>query len=838
MLDQQQELRFCKARRGAIARDFARLNPEQQKAVLATEGPLLLLAGAGSGKTTVLIHRIANMMKYGRGSDCGEVPEGVTEDDLAFLEAYAETGEGDKGRQERLCRLECAAPWTILAITFTNKAAGELKDRLSAMLGPAANDVWASTFHSACVRILRRDIDRLGFSSSFTIYDTDDSLRVVKDILKDLNLDDKQFAPRSVLGYISRAKDAIKLAPEYLAECEKSGDFRLTKIAKVYMEYQRRLWEANALDFDDIILHTVRLLKGFDDVREFYQKKFRYVLIDEYQDTNNLQYLLASTLAGGYENFCVVGDDDQSIYRFRGATIENILSFEKQYRGARVIRLEENYRSTGHILDAANAVIRNNQGRKGKELWTRAGAGDKLQLYSAMNESDEARYVAAKILEHYSQGRKWKDHAVLYRMNAQSNQLEQAFKRDGVPYRIIGGTRFFDRAEVKDMIAYLAVLNNPEDDLRLIRIINNPPRGIGAKTVEAAQDIARRDGNPLYAVIDNAAMYPELRKAAPRLSAFTGLIQGLHLLLAENQLTLPGFYEELLARTGYAVMLETKNTVEDRTRLENVRELLTSINSYLENRADPSESLSDALHGFLDEIALYTDIDSHDPNQDCVVMMTMHAAKGLEFPVVFVVGAEEGIFPGIRAIGETEEMEEERRLCYVAMTRAKEQLFLTCASQRMLFGRTSANRPSRFVEEIPPEHLERSGKTFLSDSAGDWGGVPSRTSGFDGYAGRPAYGEAAQGGRGAYGRRSAYGAGYSAGVGGRSAYGAGRTAAPESGPAIQLSKGDTVRHKAFGRGMVLSVQAMGGDALVEIAFDNVGTKRLMLKSAAAYLTKQ
>ena len=838
MLDQQQELRFCKARRGAIARDFARLNPEQQKAVLATEGPLLLLAGAGSGKTTVLIHRIANMMKYGRGSDCGEVPEGVTEDDLAFLEAYAETGEGDKGRQERLCRLECAAPWTILAITFTNKAAGELKDRLSAMLGPAANDVWASTFHSACVRILRRDIDRLGFSSSFTIYDTDDSLRVVIDILKDLNLDDKQFAPRSVLGYISRAKDAMKLAPEYLAECEKSGDFRLTKIAKVYMEYQRRLWEANALDFDDIILHTVRLLKGFDDVREFYQKKFRYVLIDEYQDTNNLQYLLASTLAGGYENFCVVGDDDQSIYRFRGATIENILSFEKQYRGARVIRLEENYRSTGHILDAANAVIRNNQGRKGKELWTRAGAGDKLQLYSAMNESDEARYVAAKILEHYSQGRKWKDHAVLYRMNAQSNQLEQAFKRDGVPYRIIGGTRFFDRAEVKDMIAYLAVLNNPEDDLRLIRIINNPPRGIGAKTVEAAQDIARRDGNPLYAVIDNAAMYPELRKAAPRLSAFTGLIQGLHLLLAENQLTLPGFYEELLARTGYAVMLETKNTVEDRTRLENVRELLTSINSYLENRADPSESLSDALHGFLDEIALYTDIDSHDPNQDCVVMMTMHAAKGLEFPVVFVVGAEEGIFPGIRAIGETEEMEEERRLCYVAMTRAKEQLFLTCASQRMLFGRTSANRPSRFVEEIPPEHLERSGKTFLSDSAGDWGGVPSRTSGFDGYAGRPAYGEAAQGGRGAYGRRPAYGAGYSAGGGGHSAYGAGRTAAPESGPAIQLSKGDTVRHKAFGRGMVLSVQAMGGDALVEIAFDNVGTKRLMLKSAAAYLTKQ
>ena len=834
MLNQQQELQFCKARRMAIARDFPRLNPEQQKAVLATEGPLLLLAGAGSGKTTVLIHRIANLIKYGRGSDSTEIPESVTEDDIRFLEGYAKTGQGDQYRQERLCRLESAAPWTILAITFTNKAAGELKDRLAAMLGPAANDVWASTFHSACVRILRRDIDKLGFSSSFTIYDTDDSIRVVKDILKELNLDDKQFAPRSVLGYISRAKDAIKLAPEYLAECEKSGDFRLIKIAKIYLEYQHRLWEANALDFDDIILHTVRLLQGFEQVRTYYQKKFRYVLIDEYQDTNNLQYLLASILAGGYENFCVVGDDDQSIYRFRGATIENILSFEKQYQGARVIRLEENYRSTGHILDAANAVIRNNQGRKGKELWTKAGAGDPLQLYTAMNESDEARYVAAKILENFGQGRRWKDHAVLYRMNAQSNQVEQAFKRDGVPYRIIGGTRFFDRAEVKDMIAYLAVLNNPEDDLRLTRIINNPPRGIGARTIETAQELARRDESSLYAVIDNANLYPELQKAAKKLAEFTRLIQDLHLLLVENQLSLSDFYEELLVRTGYAVMLETKNTVEDRTRLENVRELLTSINSYLENRADPEESLSDALHGFLDEIALYTDIDSHDPNQDCVVMMTMHAAKGLEFPVVFVVGAEEGIFPGIRAIGETEEMEEERRLCYVAMTRAKQQLYLTCANQRMLFGRTSANRPSRFVEEIPPEHLERSGKTFLSGSTEDWGGMPSRISGYGGYGGRP--------------QRSAYGVG-------RQDYGGGRPAAPQATgtprnlgrdktrpvqnavPSLQLSKGDIVNHKAFGRGMVLSVQAMGGDALVEIAFDNVGTKRLMLKSAAAYMTK-
>ena len=843
MLNEEQQLRFAKARREAIAREFSHLNPEQQRAVLATEGPLLLLAGAGSGKTTVLIHRIANLMKYGRGSDSMEVPGFVTEEDLAFLERYAKTGEGDKLSQERLCRLEPAAPWTILAITFTNKAAGELKDRLSNMLGPAANDIWASTFHSACVRILRRDIEKLGFSSSFTIYDTDDSLRVIKDCLKDLSLDEKQFPPRSVLGYISRAKDQMLLAQDYQQQCEKSGDFRLSKIAKIYVEYQRRLWEANALDFDDIILHTVRLLKGFAEVREFYQKKFRYVLIDEYQDTNNLQYLLASTLAGGYENFCVVGDDDQSIYRFRGATIENILSFEQQYKGARVIRLEENYRSTGHILDAANAVIRNNQGRKGKELWTKAGAGEKLKLYSAMNESDEGQYVAARILENFSKGRAWKDHAVLYRMNAQSNQLEQAFKRNGVPYRIIGGTRFFDRAEVKDMIAYLAVLNNPEDDLRLTRIINNPPRGIGNTTVERAQQIARREGASLYAVIDNAGMYPELERAGKKLGEFTALIKGLHALLEENQLSLADFYEELLLRTGYAVMLESKNTVEDRTRLENVRELLTSINGYLENRADPEESLGDALHGFLDEIALYTDLDSHDPNQDCVVMMTMHAAKGLEFPVVFVVGMEEGIFPGIRAIGETEEMEEERRLCYVAMTRARQELYLTCARQRMLFGRTSANRPSRFTDEIPPEHLERSGRSYLSGEDAGWGGVASRTSGYEGYgdAGRRDYGSRSSFDQrpASYGgfERSASRPHYGAGRGTSASYTASGVGKAGAGTGLSLMKGDQVRHKAFGKGMVLSVQPTGGDTLVEIAFDNVGTKRLMLKFAAAQMEK-
>ena len=823
MLDHQLEQRFTAARRAAIARDFASLNEQQRQAVLDTEGPLLLLAGAGSGKTTVLINRVANLMRYGRGSDSPEVPQWVTEEDLDFLETYARTGEGDRLRMEELCSLDPAAPWTILAITFTNKAAGELKERLGAMLGPQAENVWASTFHSACVRILRRDIERLGFASSFTIYDTDDSLRVIKDCLKTLELDDKQFPPRSVLGYISRAKDQMLLAPDYLAQKEKEGDFRLIRIAKVYVEYQRRLWEANALDFDDIILHTVRLLQQFEEVRAYYQRKFRYVLIDEYQDTNNLQYLLASTLAGGYENFCVVGDDDQSIYRFRGATIENILSFEQQYPTCRTIRLEENYRSTKHILEASNAVIRNNQGRKGKELWTKAGEGEKLTLYTAMNENDEAQYVAARVLEDFSQGRAWKDHAVLYRMNAQSNQLETAIKRNGVPYRIIGGTRFFDRAEVKDMIAYLAVLNNPEDDLRLQRIVNNPPRGIGAKTMETAQEVARREETSLFSVLDNARMYPELERSAAKLAVFTNLMGELSALLPT--LPLDQFYEELMIRTGYATMLESKNTVEDRTRLENIRELLTSIRGYMENAGEEP-----TLAGFLDEIALYTDLDSHDPDQDCVVMMTMHSAKGLEFPVVFVVGAEEGIFPGIRAIGEPEEMEEERRLCYVAMTRAKEKLYLTCAGQRMLFGRTSSNRPSRFVEEIPPEHLERSGRTFL-DREESWGGMPSRTSGYGGY-GKPERSPYDQRPQTSGGQRRDYG-GFSRAMGSGSS-------SVSTAPKTDLSafhKGDMVRHKAFGQGMILSIQKMGGDALVEIAFDNVGTKRLMLKSAAAHMTK-
>lgn len=818
MLNHDQEILFAKTRRSVIQGEFKSLNPMQQQAALATEGPLLLLAGAGSGKTTVLIHRVANLMKYGRGSDCDEVPERVTEEDLAFLQDYAaRPSPQDRDRAENLCKQEPAAPWSILAITFTNKAAGELKERLERMLGPAANDIWAATFHSACVRILRRDIERLGFHKSFTIYDSDDSQRVVKDILKSQNLDDKTFAPRMVLGYISRAKDAMKMAPEYAAECQKSGDFRQQKIASIYSEYEKRLREANALDFDDIILHTVCLLRDFEEVRTYYQNKFRYVLIDEYQDTNQLQYQLAAHLAGKYENICVVGDDDQSIYRFRGATIENIMSFESQYKGARVIRLEQNYRSTKTILEASNAVIRNNQGRKGKQLWTEHEDGDKVELYTAMNENDEAQYVAAQILEGYRQGRKWRDHAILYRMNAQSNQLEQAFKRNGVPYRIIGGTRFFDRAEVKDMLAYLCVLNNPDDDLRLMRIVNTPARGIGLTTMEKAQAIAREEELSLWTVVSRAQYYPDLQKAAAKLAAFVNMMTELRELAPTMELT--AFYEEVVARTGYAIMLEAKNDIENRSRLENVHELTSSIAGYLENAEEPS------LSGFLDEVALYTDLDNHDPNEDSVVMMTMHAAKGLEFPVVFVVGAEEGIFPGIRSIGEPEEMEEERRLCYVAMTRAKQRLYMTSASQRMLFGRTSSNRPSRFVGEIPEEWVNRSGRSLYDSGDGnDWGYSQSRPT--PGYRGGESYG----------GERVARPNAVSIPRPTQPS----RTVIRPTAPAAVLpafNKGDMVTHKAFGKGLVISVQKMGGDALLEIAFDNVGTKRLMLKAAAVHMQK-
>ena len=817
MLSEEKQIQFAALRRRLIARAFGHMNPRQLEGVLATEGPLLLLAGAGSGKTTVLIHRIANLLRYGRGSDSQEVPDYVTEEDLAFLAAYEGNPDPipqETSRAQLLCALEPAAPWQVIAITFTNKAAGELKQRLEDKIGPDARDVWAATFHSACVRILRRDIEKLGFPSAFTIYDTDDSLRVIKECLKELNLDDKAFPPRSILGYISRAKDEGLLAADYLDQCRAKGDFRLQKIANVYLAYQKKLWAAGALDFDDIILHTVRLLQQFPEVREFYQRKFRYVLIDEYQDTNHLQYLLAALLAGGRKNICVVGDDDQSIYRFRGATIENILSFESEYKNARVIRLEQNYRSTGNILEAANAVIRNNRGRKGKNLWTDHGEGEKVRFYTAGNEREEGMYIATQLLKAYGEGKQWRDCAVLYRMNALSNQVEMALKSNSIPYRVVGGFRFFERAEVKDMLSYLCVIHNPHDDLRLLRVVNNPPRGIGAKTMETARSIAAREERSLWDVLTRAGQIPELHKAAPKFQKFVDLIQAMQRLCQEVEL--PEAYETLIQESGYAAMLSAKQDNESKSRLENIHELSSSISGYLENAEDPS------LGGFLDEVALYTDLDGVEDADNCVTLMTMHAAKGLEFPVVFAVGMEEGVFPGYRAIGEEEELEEERRLCYVALTRAKERLYLTCASQRMLFGRTSANLPSRFVQEIPDEHLEKGGKVrrpqgeTFRDS--DWSGEESFSQ-----VRQPINPRVRT---------------YAPPSGTKAPQAAYRKPAPKAQPLLQLRKGDMVRHAAFGTGMVLSIQPMGGDALIEVAFDNVGTKRMMLKAASQFMTKQ
>ena len=808
------EERYIAARRAVIERRYDRLNPCQREAVLTTEGPLLLLAGAGSGKTTVLINRVDNLLSFGKGSDTDYVPEWATAEDLAFLEGFPkEPTPEDWGEARRLCAVEPAVPWSVIAITFTNKAAGELKERLARMCGPAANDIWAATFHSACVRILRCDIERLGagFDSNFTIYDSDDSKRVIKDILKDLSLDEKEFSPRSVLAIISNAKDKDQSPEDFARDAASSYDWRMPRIAEIYKGYERRLRDANALDFDDIILHTVHLLMKDEEVRTYYQRKFRYVLIDEYQDTNHLQYMLARILAGGHENICVVGDDDQSIYRFRGANIENILNFEEQYTVCRTIRLEQNYRSTQNILDAANAVIRNNVGRKGKTLWTESGPGEKVTIKTVFNEGDEANFVAGKIMENYGQGGNWRDHAVLYRMNAQSNALEMAFKRNGIPYKVYGGLKFFDRAEVKDMLAYLCVINNPADDLRLRRIVNIPVRGIGNTTMEKVQYAAALEGESLYQIMKEAGRFPALKAAAGKIAAFVDMIEDLR--ARENAMELPEFYDLVCEKTNYIQALEAKGDMESRGRIENVQELRSSMIGFLES--DPEVR---SLSGFLDTVALFTDMDEADSDDNSVSLMTMHSAKGLEFPAVYVVGMEEGIFPGGRAAGESEEMEEERRLCYVAMTRARERLTMTTARQRMLYGRTTSNTPSRFLKEVPEENSEWLSRADQYARRDEWegGGFGGSSFGAAGFYETP--------------RRAAQPAARP--VSQTSGFTTGKVSS-----GISLNKGDMIRHRTFGRGLVLSVRAMGGDALIEVAFDDVGTKKLMLKAAGAHIER-
>ena len=769
-------------RRQVMEKEFSRMNPMQREAVFTTEGPLLILAGAGSGKTTVLVNRIANIVKYGCAYGAREFSVSLTEEEIRMLEEYRDGTQEYTDEIADLLAVRPAKPWQILAITFTNKAAGELKERLEAMLGPDGQDIWASTFHSTCARILRRDGESIGYTSHFTIYDTDDSKRVMKECQRLLNIDDKMLSHKTLLHEISHAKDSLISPEDYLNDA--GDDVRLRKIGEAYRLYEKLLRDADAMDFDDMIVNTVKLLEENEEVRTRYQNRFRYVMVDEYQDTNHAQYRLTSLLAGGSGNLCVVGDDDQSIYRFRGATIENILSFEEQYHKAKGIRLEQNYRSTQNILDAANAVISHNTERKGKNLWTANGPGEKIVVDNAFDEQEESTFIADTIMDSVKGGRKWSDHAVLYRMNAQSNAIERTFVRMGVPYRVIGGHRFYERKEIRDALAYLSVISNPADNIRLRRIINEPKRGIGATTINHAAQIAAGLGLSLYEVISHADEYEQLVRAAPRLRAFTQIIDGLA--EAAEELPLNELFEKAMRDTGYLDSLALdRETYQD--RLENIQELSSNLLRYSEDNEEGD------LNGFLEEVALMTDIDNYNEEADTVVLMTLHSAKGLEFPVVFIPGMERGIFPGIQSLYSASEMEEERRLAYVGITRAKERLYLTHARTRMLYGSTSHNAPSPFLEEIPEGLVEEKRKVTLSQQkpSVQRAAKPKKT--FD--------------------------------------HSFGPAAPKPSAPAGSYRVGDTVGHKLFGTGVVLSAQPMGNDTLLEIAFEKAGTKKLMANFA-------
>lgn len=782
-------------RRAVLEKDFARMNDRQKQAVFTVNGPLLILAGAGSGKTTVLINRIANILRYGDAYNSTYLRDDLDENDIAACKTYIENGTPLTTESQEHLSVSACAPWRIMAITFTNKAAGELKDRLCAMLGETANDIWASTFHSTCARILRRDGERIGYSSHFTVYDTDDQRRLMKSILKELDISEKNITPKSILNEISRAKDSLISPAEYALTV--GDDFRLKIISRAYTTYQKRLEDADAMDFDDLINKVVELFKKCPDVLEYYQNRFRYLMVDEYQDTNHAQYTFVRMLAEKSGNLCVVGDDDQSIYKFRGATIENILSFENTFQNATVIRLEQNYRSTQNILDAANAVIEHNTERKGKTLWTQNGTGAMIHLHTAENETDEAERITKIILDGVAAGRKFSDYAVLYRMNSQSLTFERNFAKSGVPHRIIGGTRFYERREIREMIAYLSVINNPSDEMRLRRIINTPKRSIGDRSVEVAAQIGQQTGETLFEVVSHAKDYPALSRAANKMTLFAAQMQGLIELNNDEKVTLGELYDELVERIDYLNFLKTDDPESAEDRAANVQELASNLRRFEEE--NPEGTLSD----FLEEVSLITDIDNYDNNADSVVLMTVHSAKGLEFPVVFLPGMEENIFPGMASVYVPSEVEEERRLAYVAITRAKEELYIFHAESRMIFGMTNRNRVSRFVEEIPETLIEH---TRSRDYSARPVSMPS-------FGGAKPFGEAPK-------TKSVAEAG-------------GFMPKPrvKPAPAGTYRVGDTVLHKAFGTGLIVSATPMANDTLLEVAFDKVGTKKLFANFA-------
>ena len=749
-------------------------NKEQQRVINTVDGPVLVVAGAGTGKTATIVKRIEHIIADGY-----------------------------------------ALPWQVLAITFTNKAAGELKERLEGAIGVEANDIWAHTFHSMCGRILRRFGERLGYSQHFTIYDTDDHKRVMKRVQKHLGIEDKFINHRSILAEISRAKDSLIDYKEYMAETQ--NDFRRAKIAQCYEAYQKELKKADAMDFDDMIFNTVELFRSNPDVLKMYQKQFKYVIVDEYQDTSYAQYVLTYLLAGGYHNICVVGDDDQSIYRFRGATIENIMRFKERYEdeGLTVIQLElaENYRSMQNILNAANSVIKNNKTRLAdKTLRSYKGEdGDRVVLFTALNELDEAQFIVDEINENVAKGMSYRDHAVLYRMNAQSRNIEIMLAKSGISYKIIGGNRFFDRKEIKDIISYFAVINNPADNVRLHRIINTPKRGIGDTMFNYILEIAAINEMTAFEVCEHADEFTKTARSAGKLTAFCDMIKRFRALVDEG-MTMSDLLQEILSETQYFQYLDEEDPTKSEDRKNNVQELSSMLIKYQEEDDEFS------LNEFLEDVALVSDIDSYNEDDDCVVLMTIHSAKGLEFPVVFIPGLEEGIFPGNQSLYSDEELEEERRLAYVGITRAREKLYLINSRQRMLYGTTQRNMPSRFVREIDSDIIEDRTVETAPKSYGFTGGI---TGGYDHGFGKPK--TAAR-----YAKSVSIGSEKRSSSSAHSFGQAGNTAEK---PPVDYKVGDTVKHKSFGTGVILSVKPMGNDMLMEIAFDKSGTKKVMANFA-------
>lgn len=774
---------YTELKRRALETYFSRANEMQKRAIFRVKGAVLIIAGAGSGKTTVLVNRIANMMRFGNAY-YDEEERGLTPEQERFLEDFPNLPKTPENasRLAEIVAVEPVNPWNILAITFTNKAAGEMRDRLARIIGEGAEKINASTFHSACVKILHREIEHLGYKPGFAIYDDDDSKRLLKDILKHFNIDEKIMPVKSLKTRISRLKDQMISAEQFALAAQDTAELLDIKTAEIYIEYQKWLRSANAVDFDDIIFLTVKLFENFPDVLRHYRNLYKYIMVDEYQDTNFAQYRLISLLAGDEGNLGVVGDDDQSIYKFRGATVENILNFEKQYKDCAVIRLEQNYRSTENILEAANAVISHNSRRKDKHLWSDLGAGEKIRIKMYPSEQNEAKGIADEIDEEVSRGAKYSDFALLYRNNAISRSYEQALVRSGIPYKIVGGMRFYDRKEIRDIMAYLALIDNPYDIIRFRRVINEPKRGIGDATVDEVIRIAEGLGKSPLEICRDSAGFETLAKRSNHLRAAANIFEELDEL--SDTLPLDELIDAAAERSGYIDALKTQGD-EGEARIENIRELKS--NAALLMKEDPKATLSD----FLEQVALVADIDNYDTASDRVTLMTMHAAKGLEFPVVYLVAAEDGIFPSSMSKSEPAEMEEERRLAYVAITRAKKRFTATHSRYRMLYGKTTANKLSEFICEIPEEFTEKHGEqTAVRNTV-----VKPEKRSFLKEQSEKLH----------------------------------TAAGPKSFESF--SAGDRVKHNIFGEGTVSEVVIMGNDAMITIDFDQRGVKKLMRNNA-------